>query len=140
MNAHQIRLVRTSFQSLAADPDGVAQAFYGRLFEIAPELRPMFASDMSAQRAKLMRMLAAAVRGLDDVGALLPTLHELGRRHVAYGVERTHYDLVGRALVDTLRAGLGAAFTRELEAAWRAVYGVLAGAMLSGCDAAAATA
>ncbi len=140
MNAHQIRLVQTSFESLAADPVGVARAFYGHLFEIAPELRPLFKTDMSEQYKKLMQMLAAAVRGLDDVNALLPALHALGRRHADYGVEPAHYELVGQALLDTLRAGLGTAFTRELEQAWRAVYGAVSSAMQSGCGAAAATA
>ena len=100
MNAQQIQWVQSSFQTLAADPDGVARAFYAQLFRIAPELRPMFKPEMGEQRARLMQVLAAAVRGLDDLDRLLPTLHALGRRHAGYGVEPRHYAVVGRALVE----------------------------------------
>ncbi|MCB1909150.1 MAG: hypothetical protein KDH15_17430 [Rhodocyclaceae bacterium] len=138
MNAQQIQWVQSSFQTLAADPDGVARAFYAQLFRIAPELRPMFKPEMGEQRARLMQVLAAAVRGLDDLDRLLPTLHALGRRHAGYGVEPRHYAVVGRALVDTLRVGLGAAFTADVEAAWCAAYAALAEAMISGSAATAA--
>ena len=37
---------------------------------------------------------------------------------------------VGRALLDTLAAGLGPAFTEEVRAAWTTTYLTLAGVML----------
>ena len=132
MTPEQISLVQASFARLATDADGVAQAFYARLFEIDPTLRPLFGSDLVGQRRKLMQMLATAVGGLDDVTALLPIVKGLGARHAGYGVRAAHYTSVGRALIDTLRAGLGEAFTPALERAWIAVYTVLAGSMQAG--------
>lgn len=132
MTPRQISLVQASFGPLAGSADAVAKAFYARLFELDPSLRAMFAPDLGAQRVKLMQMLTAAVRGLDDLHTLLPAVRALGRRHAGYGVADAHYDTVGRALLDTLRSGLGAAFTPELEQAWRAVYAALSDAMRDG--------
>jgi hemoglobin-like flavoprotein len=131
MTPIQISLVQTSFGHLAADADGVARAFYTRLFELDPSLRTMFAADLATQRARLMQMLALAVQGLRNVQALLPALHALGARHAGYGVQHRHYAVVGQALIETLRQGLGEAFTAEVEAAWGAVYAALSGAMLA---------
>mgnify|MGYP001765785826 CR=1 FL=1 len=135
MTPDQIALVQTSFARLAPQADAVAMAFYDRLFAIDEALRPLFPADLSAQRAKLMQMLGAAVQGLHDVPALLPVVTALGRRHAGYGVRPEHYATVGHALVDTLRSGLGADFTPPLELAWSAVYTALAGAMQAGAQA-----
>ena len=53
----------------------------------------------------------------------------LGARHAGYGVREKDYDTVGRALIWTLRKGLGDDFTPETEAAWVEVYTALAGVM-----------
>jgi len=76
-----------------------------------------------------MQMLAVAVSMLDSPATLMPALQDLGRRHAGYGVHDRHYDTVGAALLKTLRQGLGVAYTPEVEEAWSAVYGVLAGTM-----------
>ena len=49
--------------------------FYGRLFELDPMLRQLFAStNMEAQGKKLMEMLAMAVKGLDNLDQLVPSV------------------------------------------------------------------
>jgi hemoglobin-like flavoprotein len=125
----QKTLVQTTFQTIMPIADDAAVLFYQRLFEIAPELRPMFRGDMTEQRKKLMQMLTAAVKGLDRLEQLVPVVQDLGRRHVAYGVEDKHYDTVGAALLWTLEMGLGAAFTPEVKDAWATVYGLIATTM-----------
>ncbi|MCK7494468.1 MAG: globin domain-containing protein [Comamonadaceae bacterium] len=95
----------------------------------------MFRGDMVAQGRKLMQMIAAAVKGLDRLEGLMPVVQDLGRRHVEYGVRPQHYDTVGAALIDTLAAGLGPAFTPEVRKAWLAVYGVLATTMKDAANA-----
>ncbi len=61
---------------------------------------------------KLMNMIAAAVRGLNNLAGLLPVLQNLGRRHAGYGVKEKDYATVGQALIWTLEKGFGSAFTR----------------------------
>lgn len=66
---------------------------------------------------------------LDRLDTLRPALERLGRRHLDYGVEDRHYDLVGAALLWTLDRGLGEAFTGPVRDAWATAYETLAGIM-----------
>jgi len=125
----QKTLVQDSFAAVAAIADDAAILFYQRLFELDPSLRAMFKSDMAEQRRKLMLMLTAAVKGLDRLDQLVPVVKDLGRRHGRYGVEETHYETVGEALLWTLEMGLGRGFTPEVKEAWAAIYTLLATTM-----------
>jgi hemoglobin-like flavoprotein len=58
-------------------------------------------------------------------------LHGLGARHASYGVQASHYDTVGSALLLTLRDGLGDAFTPAVAEAWTAMYALVAREMQS---------
>src|SRR5262245_44096418 len=129
LTVRQKTLVQTSFASIAGIADDAAILFYQRLFELDPSLRYLFRGDMTEQRKKLMQMLTAAVTGLDRLEQLVPVVEDLGRRHAGYRVEERHYDTVGEALLWTLSMGLGRDFTPEVEAAWAAVYGLLATTM-----------
>ena len=97
--------------------------FYERLFQSDPALRRLFRGNMEEQGARLMRMIAVAVRGLNDPGRLLPAVRQLGVRHATYGVQPEHYETVGAALLWTLERGLGPRFTPEVSEDWVAVDG-----------------
>jgi hemoglobin-like flavoprotein len=129
MTSEQVQLVQTSWEKVVPMADQAAALFYGRLFEIDPELKPLFQSDIREQGAKLMRMITIAVRGLNEVDKLIPALEDLGRRHVDYSVRMKDYDTVGAALLWTLERGLGEGWTRNVEEAWVAVYTLLADTM-----------
>ena len=122
-------LVQSSFALVTAIGDDAAVLFYKKLFELDPGLRPMFKDDMAEQRTKLFQMLTAAVKGLDRLDQLVPVVQDLGRRHVRYGVTDAHYSTVAEALLWTLEAGLGDAFTPETREAWVVVYTVLSTTM-----------
>ncbi len=130
MTPDQIALVKSTFIYAIPISDAVAKDFYGRIFASYPQLRHMFAEDMTGQRQKLMMTLTAIVADLDNLDRLVPMVSELARRHVGYGVRDEHYPPVGGALIDALRHALGARFTPEVEAAWGAAYGLLSGAMI----------
>jgi hemoglobin-like flavoprotein len=130
MTPQQIKLVQTSFAKVVPIADLAADLFYGRLFEIAPDVRRMFPDDLSDQKKKLMGMLGTAVAGLSKLDTLVPAVQALGRRHVAYGVTAGHFVPVGAALLWTLEKGLGDAFTTETREAWATAYRLLAGTMM----------
>ena len=81
-----------------------------------------------------MVMLTAAVKGLPRLDRLIPVLQDLGRRHAEYGVDDSHYETVGAALLWTLEKGLGPAFTPDVREAWATVYAVLATTMKAGAE------
>ena len=131
----EIEHVRGTWAEVAKISDKAAELFYGKLFELDPALQPLFKGDMTEQGKKLMQMIGVAVAHLDRLGEVVPAVQALGRRHVGYGVVDSHYDTVGAALLWTLGAGLGEAFTPEVETAWTKTYTTLATVMK---DAAAA--
>lgn len=132
MKTEQKELVRNTFAQLAPIADQAAALFYDRLFTIAPEIKPLFKQNMEEQGRKLMQTIGIAVAHLDHLEEIIPAVQTLGKRHVQYGVDATHYDTVGAALLWTLEQGLGDAFTPEVKAAWADVYMLLANTMQSG--------
>ncbi len=134
MEATTVTLVQESFEKVKPIAPQAAEIFYAKLFELDPNLKPLFPTDkegaMVEQGNKLMTMLGAAVAGLSNLDALIPVLKGLGQRHVEYKVEPSHYNTVGSALLGTLEAGLGDAFTPEVKTAWADVYGVMSNVMI----------
>ncbi|WP_199688189.1 globin family protein [Noviherbaspirillum sedimenti] len=118
MTPLQITLVQTSWQKVVPIKEKAAELFYGKLFEMDPSLKPMFKGDIVEQGRKLMAMINTVVMKLDQLGDIVPAVQDLGKRHVAYDVKDKDYDTVAGALLWTLGAGLGDAFTDEVEQAW----------------------
>ena len=129
MTPKQIALVQDSWKQVQPIADAAATLFYGKLFALDPAVRALFKGDMKEQGRKLMTMINVAVNSLSRLEAIVPAVQMLGRRHAGYGVEERHYAVVEEALVWTLGQGLGTSFTKEVENAWRAAYGVLATTM-----------
>jgi hemoglobin-like flavoprotein len=131
MTPEDVKLVQESFAKVAPISDKAAELFYGRLFEIAPQVRAMFPDDMKEQRKKLMATLAIVVQGLNNLDAILPAASALAKRHVGYGAQPEHYPVVGQALLWTLEQGLGPAWTPEVASAWVEAYTTLSNFMIS---------
>jgi ferredoxin/hemoglobin-like flavoprotein len=124
-------LVQTSFELVAARKEEAAALFYMKLFELAPEVRPLFAkTDMRIQGEMLMNMLATAVRGLDRLDELKPALADLGRRHAAYGAQIPHYAVVEACLLHTVETIAGNGFNLDVKLAWTAIYNFVAETMI----------
>lgn len=130
MTPRQIQLVQSSFAKVAPILEQAAALFYTRLFELAPQVQPLFRGDMAGQGRKLMTMLGTVVNGLTQLEVIVPAAQKLAQRHVAYGARPEHYPVVGTALLDTLSQGLGKDFTPEVREAWTTAYGMLSGVMV----------
>jgi hemoglobin-like flavoprotein len=131
MTPDQIALVQDSFKKVVPIADVAADLFYGRLFEIAPEVKPMFRGDIKEQGRKLMATLGVVVTGLTKLETVLPAASALAKKHVDYGVKAEDYTPVGAALLWTLEKGLGDAWTPELAGAWGTAYGTLSNFMIA---------
>ncbi len=129
MTPKQIGLVRESFAKVAPISDQAGALFYDRLFQIAPDVRPLFKGEIGEQGRKLMATIGVAVASLDKLPQLVPVLQDLGRRHAGNGVRDEHYDVVAAALLWTLENGLGDAFTSEVKDAWVSAYSIVADTM-----------
>ena len=72
MNDAQITLIQDSFAKVVPISDAAAKIFYDRLFDIAPEVKPLFRENMAEQGRKLMQMLGAVVNGLRELDEIVP--------------------------------------------------------------------
>lgn len=129
LTTEQLDAIKSTFGAVEPIADDAAKLFYDRLFEIAPDTRALFKSDMKEQGRKLMGAIKTLVAGLDRPERIIPVLEALGRRHKDYGVTEDHYDAVGAALLWTLAKGLGPAFDANAESGWTALYGIASSQM-----------
>ena len=134
MTPEQKTLVIESWNKVLPIRETVAELFYGRLFEVYPEVKPYFKGDMQEQGMKLMATLNTAVNSLDNLEVLIEPLKIMGARHVDYGVKNEDYDKVADALLWTLEQGLGDAFTPEVKDAWVVTYTTVASVMIEGAN------
>ena len=134
MTPETISLVKDSWTKVEPISEQAAGLFYGRLFEVYPEVKPLFRGDMKEQGRKLMAMINTAVNALDRLESMVPAIKSMGVRHAGYGVKAEDYGKVADALLWTLGQGLGDEFTPEVKGAWVAVYTALADTMQQGAS------
>jgi NAD(P)H-flavin reductase/hemoglobin-like flavoprotein len=130
-----IASVQETFAIVGAAGDEAAAYFYGWLFAGHPELRALFPTAMNEQRDRLFRALGRIVRTLSTPEELAVYLTQLGRDHRKYSVEPEMYDAVGDALMATLRAYAGPAFTSAAQEAWAEAYKAASTLMIEAANA-----
>lgn len=95
------------------DPE-FAKRFYASLFAAHPEVRALFAPDISTQERKFDATLRAITEIVRDAD-----VRALGRLHEERGALPEHYPIVCNVLIDVLRSN-DDQWSPELEAQWRA--------------------
>lgn len=131
LNPDERRLVHASFESVRSMAGPVGLLFYGKLFEIAPEVRSMFHNDLDLQIRKLMDTLSSVVESLDDFERIRPRLEDLGRQHASYGVRAEQYEVLTSALLWTFSEALGTDFDERTSEAWRKALATVSETMKS---------
>jgi hemoglobin-like flavoprotein len=122
MDSITISHLRESIELLPKGDLGPVHEFYRRLFELAPEARPMFTREMDLQAKKFSDMLAWVIEHLENPHELFQELRALGARHGGYGVKIDQYAPVGSALIWMFQRTLGDRFTPQMEEAWLEFY------------------
>lgn len=106
------------------------QQFYENLLGEYPELSVLFPS-IKSQASSMAGILSLVIAQLDNLRNVRDVIIALGKRHSRIiGVEVTHYELVGNALLRTLSDRLQDKFTPELENAWIKFFTYLTNLML----------
>lgn len=132
LTASEIQLVKRTFEMVSPLADTFALIFYDRLFYLAPQVRPLFLTEMSVQREKLMNMMALIVRGLDQPELFAEELRQMGLRHASYRVEPDHYVVMIEAVIWALNECLGENLTEEMYSAWKNALTLVSDIMLEG--------
>ena len=129
----QVSVVEKTWKQAAAlGAETVGVLLFKQIFDIAPQALQLFpfkddrelydSPRLKGHGVKVVTTVDAVIKGVRDLEGLKPTLQNLGLRHVGYGVLPPHYDVVGQALLRTLKLGLQDAFTKEVEAAWSKLW------------------
>ena len=124
-----IAALESSFALLAPRAPELVRRFYARLFREHPALRPMFPEDMADQQQKLVGAIALVVGAVRKLDTIEPALQKLGKRHESWGVAPEQYAVVGGLLLETMADMAEAAWTHDVETAWKTAYGWVAGTM-----------
>jgi nitric oxide dioxygenase len=122
MTPHAIEIIRSGLKALARDPDGFETEFYATLFKRAPNLHPVFTSDLRRDGRKLVVMLTLALNSLESRTTILGIVEALARRHGHLGIKPAHFAVVGQALLETLARRLGPDFSDDASETWRDAY------------------
>ena len=130
-----IEVLEASFRLVEESCENFPMSFYQNLFREYPEIQPLFAhTAMDQQGNHLFDSLKFVVLNLRKPEVLEQGLKGLGTRHVKYGVLPQHYPMVGNALLITLAAFAGEAWTPEVKQAWVEAYTAITALMLAGAD------
>ncbi len=130
MDSRQISIVKESFDKIKPNLSKVSRVFYDRLFELNPELRELFKSDMRVQRKKFVKILTLIVENLHDAKIVGAKIKELAWKHVEYSVKPEDYTTFGEALIFAISAALGDDSTKATKEAWKNSYQTLMEIML----------
>jgi hemoglobin-like flavoprotein len=146
MTPAQLRLLQRSFAQIEPHAEQFGTMFYDRLFAIAPEMKPLFRTDIKAQQSKFMKVIGEVVklylRALISLPvtkqnsgeAMLPGAYWSGKLHAAYGVRMDDFDKMKQALVWALHNTLKEQLTPEIVEAWSMAYDIVVQAMQTGME------
>eukprot|EP00898_Chlorokybus_atmophyticus_P007291 jgi/Chlat1/7563/Chrsp63S00556 len=108
---------------------------FNNLFEMSPHVLDLFPFKddtgkpfqqvLEAHALQVMTTLGRVVEGLNDIETLVPFLRDLTARHVPYGVELVHYDILSATLLRTFEQTLGNLFTPEDRDVWQAMFDII---------------
>ena len=124
-----IARLETGFRRFAAHGDLLAERFYERLRERAPEVRRTLPADDAVPKQRLMETLTAVFGSLRSPEVALARLAELGRYHATLGIRAAHTDAVEFSLLGAVIDVAAAAWTPELESDWSGAVHVVAAAL-----------
>ena len=131
MTPESIARIRASFADVARQPRALAGRFYEELFLTAPELRPLFPSDLTSLQGHFEAALALVIRNLEDMAALQESLRDLGVQHVQWRARPRDYLVVRDAIIAAIRKS-SASWDATLEKDWKRAITAIAVPMLQG--------
>ena len=131
MTPDAIERVKNSYAALPAAGRQLSARFYQELFAVAPNLRPLFPSDLTNLQGHFEAALALVVRNLSEVGGLQEALRDLGAQHVHWGARPEDYATARAALVTAIGA-LAPEWDADLERHWHDAITAIVVPMLEG--------
>jgi hemoglobin-like flavoprotein len=118
MKKKQAQLIKQSWKRIEPMAQEAGEEFYRKLFNSEPLIRHMFKTDIAGQALKLTTTLAYVVENIDHLSSLRPQIRQLGQRHIDYGAQPEHYQVVCECMLKVLSDGMKEEWVPELAEAW----------------------
>lgn len=137
--AIDIDLLKLTFDR-ATKENGGAQVlglrFYQRLFEKYPGVKPLFSTPPEEQHKKLLASIGAILASIKNPEQMVPFLHAMGIRHLAYKTENAHYGAVAENLLAVLEEHLSkeGEWTEAMKESWSEALTTIAQIMIEAAD------
>ncbi|MBB6444231.1 NO-inducible flavohemoprotein [Bacillus benzoevorans] len=128
-----IDIIKSTVPVLEQHGKDITTRFYQLLFGSHPELKNVFNQSnqrQGRQQTALANAVYAAAANIDNLGAIIPVVKQIGQKHRALGIKAEHYPIVGENLLKAIKDVLGDAATDEIINAWAEAYGVIADAFI----------
>jgi hemoglobin-like flavoprotein len=122
LSPRQTLLIKLSWSHLSNRLEEIGETFYEVLFDLYPELRPMFRETMATQQQKFSTMMNHIVAQIQFPGKLEKDLAEMGTRHAGYGVTDDQYDKVMIAFLLAMEKKLKKNWDSETKEAWTMAF------------------
>lgn len=129
-----IDIIKSTVPVLEQHGKDITTRFYQLLFSSHPELKNVFNQSnqrQGRQQTALANAVYAAAANIDNLGAIIPVVKQIGHKHRALGIKAEHYPIVGENLLKAIKDVLGDAATDEIINAWAEAYGVIADAFIA---------
>lgn len=124
MSHDEDKLVRGAFDSMIRDGKGpqFAQAFYARLFAIAPEVRTWFPKDTVEQNRKLVKTLGVLLKNLPEWHDVAGPARALGPQHGPFPIEPKHFEAFVTCLFKAMEDVMGAPLLPDVSIPFRMAF------------------
>jgi hemoglobin-like flavoprotein len=134
-----VELLENSLERAKVENGGLTSLgmrFYERLFEKYPQVKPLFTTPPEEQHKKLMASVDNIVASVRQPEKMVPYLHAMGIRHLAYKTENGHYAAVGENLVAVLEEHLSkeGEFSPEMKSTWGEALTAVSNIMIEAAD------
>ncbi|MEM9459200.1 MAG: NO-inducible flavohemoprotein [Myxococcota bacterium] len=129
MRTTTIQIVKATAPVLEQLALPLTTRFYELLFELHPELEPMFHRSQrhnAEQAHALADAIIAFARHVDELDAIEDALRRIAHRHASLDVQPHHYDFVGYCLLRAIGEVLGDPATDAILEAWSEAFSDLA--------------
>lgn len=130
MTTEEIELVRNTWISILAHKEEAGDIFYNTLFELSPEIRSLFNTDIKSQNQKLVSSVTLIVTKLNTLDNIRQEVKFLAKRHVNYQVKPYYFAAFGKAFITMLAHILGDVWTPAIANAWSKVFKLISDAMI----------
>ena len=131
LDPEKIALVESSWEQMNSTSIQSATLCLINLSATDAIIASLFKNDGIVRSLETLQGITYVVGCLDQPERLRPYLGSLGRLLRLYGVNASHQQIVGAALLQTLGQSLGDKFTPAHRGAWAVAYSFITGIMIT---------